>query len=123
MTINTHPVTALDTQTVNAPAASEKTDPTVALIRIQVCYGMPASQTIRTLSVPQGTLLHDAIILSGLLNEYREIDLNLCRVGIFGKLKTLDTVVRESDRIEIYRSLIADPKESRRKRADKKSQE
>lgn len=88
-----------------------------ASIRIQVCYATPASQPIRELTVPQGTLLHDAIKRSGLLEEYKEIDLSCCRVGIFGKLKTLDTVVRDRDRIEIYRGLSADPMDSRRKRA------
>ncbi|KAF3996283.1 RnfH family protein [Glaciimonas immobilis] len=92
---------------------------TTAVIHVQVCYGTPTSQPIRSLTVPQGTLLHDAIIRSGILDEWHEIDLNHCRVGIFGKLKALDTLVRDRDRIEIYRGLIADPKESRRKRASK----
>ncbi|WP_420871035.1 RnfH family protein [Herbaspirillum rubrisubalbicans] len=46
-----------------------------------------------------------------------DIDLSVCKVGIFGKVKTLETPVRERDRIEIYRPLIADPKQSRRRRA------
>ncbi|MFJ2988369.1 RnfH family protein [Collimonas sp. NPDC087041] len=90
-------------------------------IRIQVCYATPELQVVRELEVPAGTLLHDGIKRSGLLQEMREIDLSCWRVGIYGKLKTLDTVLREHDRIEIYRPLIADPMESRRKRADKKA--
>ncbi|HWW03863.1 RnfH family protein [Collimonas sp.] len=99
----------------SAVAATERT------IRIQVCYVTPEVQALRQLSVPVGTLLHDGIKRSGLLEEIREIDLSCWRVGIFGKLKTLDTVLRDQDRIEIYRPLIADPMESRRKRADKRS--
>ena len=94
---------------------------TETLIRIQVCYASPGVQAIKQLSVPAGTLLHDGIKRSGLLEEIREIDLSCWRVGIYGKLKTLDTVLRDQDRIEIYRPLIADPMESRRKRADKKA--
>ena len=90
-------------------------------IRIQVCYATPTIQVLKELSVPAGTLLHDGIKRSGLLEEIREIDLSCWRVGIYGKLKTLDTVLRDRDRIEIYRPLIADPMESRRKRADKKA--
>lgn len=90
-------------------------------MRIQICYATPNIQVLRELSVPAGTLLHDAIKRSGLLEEMREIDLSRWRVGIFGKLKTLDTVLRDRDRIEIYRPLIADPMESRRKRANKKA--
>ncbi|SFI39900.1 hypothetical protein SAMN04515618_12151 [Collimonas sp. OK307] len=94
---------------------------TETLIQIQVCYASPGVQAIKQLSVPAGTLLHDGIKRSGLLEEIREIDLSCWRVGIYGKLKTLDTVLRDQDRIEIYRPLIADPMESRRKRADKKA--
>lgn len=93
------------------------------LMRVQVCYGTLAAQPIHAVAVPAGTLLRDAIALSGLLEEFPEIDLNNCRVGIFGKLKTLDAVVRDLDRVEIYRGLTADPMESRRKRAIKKSQD
>lgn len=89
------------------------------VIHIQVCYVTPVLQVLRNLRVPQGTLLSEGVKLSGLLEEIREIDLNCCRVGIFGKLKALDTVLRDLDRIEIYRPLIANPMESRRKRANK----
>ena len=65
------------------------------MIRIQVCYASPGVQALRQLSVPAGTLLHDGIKRSGLLEEMREIDLSCWRVGIFGKLKTLDTVLRD----------------------------
>jgi putative ubiquitin-RnfH superfamily antitoxin RatB of RatAB toxin-antitoxin module len=86
-------------------------------LRVQVCFAKPDMQILRDLTVPEGTTLHGAIMKSGLLDNVTEIDLAACRVGIHGKLKPLDTVLRDRDRIEIYRPLMADPKESRRKRA------
>ena len=90
-------------------------------LHVQVCYATPERQILLDLSVPEGTSLQDAIVQSGMLTQVPEIDLRVSRVGIYGKQKTLDTVLREHDRVEIYRPLIADPKESRRKRAEKKS--
>jgi putative ubiquitin-RnfH superfamily antitoxin RatB of RatAB toxin-antitoxin module len=89
----------------------------VASLHVQVCFAKPDMQILRDLIVPEGTTLHGAIVRSGLLDEVTEIDLATCRVGIYGKLKPLDTVLRDRDRIEVYRPLMADPKESRRKRA------
>jgi putative ubiquitin-RnfH superfamily antitoxin RatB of RatAB toxin-antitoxin module len=90
-------------------------------LQVQVCYATPERQILLDLSVPEGASVQDAIVRSGILNQAPEIDLGLSRVGIYGKLRTLDAVVRAHDRIEIYRPLVADPKESRRKRAEKKN--
>lgn len=90
-------------------------------LHVQVCYATPERQILLDLSVPKGSSLQDAIVRSGILTQVPEIDLGASRVGIYGKLKTPDTVLREHDRVEIYRLLMADPKESRRKRAEKKS--
>jgi uncharacterized protein len=68
--------------------------------------------------VPQGSTLSDAIKLSGILENYPEIDLTKNKLGIFGKLSKQEVVVRDRDRVEIYRPLIADPKEIRKKRAE-----
>lgn len=87
-------------------------------IKIEVLYALPHEQTLLTLEVPQGTTLGDAIKASGVLEKHPEIDLGSNKVGIFGKLSKLDWVLRNKDRIEIYRPLIADPKEVRRKRAE-----
>lgn len=87
-------------------------------ISIEVVYALPAEQTLLRLEVPRSTTIADAIRLSGLLDKYPEIDLKKGKFGIFGKLSKSDTVLREKDRIEIYRPLIADPKEVRRKRAE-----
>jgi putative ubiquitin-RnfH superfamily antitoxin RatB of RatAB toxin-antitoxin module len=89
-------------------------------ICVQVCYAKPGSCILEDLTVPAGATVHDAIRQSGILERLAEIDLTVCRVGIHGKLKSLDTVLRDRDRVEIYRPLLADPKESRRKRAMKK---
>lgn len=87
-------------------------------IKIEVVYAQPHEQTLLTVEVAQGTTLGDAIKLSGMLEKHPEIDLATSKVGVFGKLSKLDQVLRDKDRIEIYRPLIADPKEVRRKRAE-----
>lgn len=89
-------------------------------IHVQVCFAKSDQQILRDLVVPVGTNLREAIDRSGILIDMPEINLAVNRVGIYGKLKSLDTVLREHDRIEIYRPLVADPKEARRKRAQKK---
>jgi hypothetical protein len=81
---------------------------------------MHGVQTLRELNVPVDTTLLEAIHQSGLLRQMPEIDLTVSRVGIYGKLKSLDTMLREHDRVEIYRPLVADPKDSRRMRASKR---
>jgi putative ubiquitin-RnfH superfamily antitoxin RatB of RatAB toxin-antitoxin module len=93
-----------------------------ATIQVQVCYARPDRQLLRPVTVAAASTLHDAIKRSGILQDAPEIDLSVWRVGIYGKLKALDTVLRERDRIEIYRPLIADPKESRRRRAEHKTE-
>jgi len=87
-------------------------------ITVEVVYALAHEQTMLTVEVAQGTTLAEAIKISGLQGKYPEIDLGSNKVGIFGKLSKLDTVLRDRDRIEIYRPLIADPKEVRRKRAE-----
>lgn len=94
----------------------------MAEIQVQVCYAKPDAQILQTVSVPEGADLRTAIEASGVLALAPEIDLSVCRVGIYGKLKTLDTGLRHHDRVEIYRPLIADPKDSRRRRAIKKEE-
>lgn len=94
----------------------------VAEIRVQVCFARTDVQVLRDVTVPAGSAVQEAIHRSGVLRDVPEIDLTVCRVGIYGKLKTLDTALQDRDRIEIYRPLIADPKESRRKRAEKRDE-
>jgi len=87
-------------------------------IKIEVVYALPAEQLLLKSEVPKGTTIAGAIRLCGILDKFPEIDLEKGKFGIFGKLSKTDTVLREKDRIEIYRPLIADPKEVRRKRAE-----
>ncbi|MDP1635243.1 MAG: RnfH family protein [Gallionellaceae bacterium] len=88
------------------------------MIDIELVYALPDKQTLLRQQVAVGTTVLDAIQASGILNKHPEIDIATNKIGIFGKLIKPDTVLREKDRIEIYRPLIADPKEVRRKRAE-----
>ncbi|MEG1115550.1 MAG: RnfH family protein [Janthinobacterium sp.] len=92
-----------------------------ARIQVQVCHALPDLAFLRSLSVPAGTTVEQAVVLSGLLQEIPGIDLAVNMVGIYGKKKSRDTVLREHDRVEVYRPLQADPKEARRRRAGSKS--
>ena len=87
-------------------------------IRVEVVYALPDRQEIIALRVSTGTTVVDAIQQSGVLAKHPEIDLKKNKLGIFAKLSKPDTVLRDRDRIEIYRPLIADPKEVRKQRAE-----
>ncbi|PCJ84342.1 MAG: RnfH family protein [Thiotrichaceae bacterium] len=88
-------------------------------INIEVAYALPEKQIIRSVNVDSGTTIGAAIVLSGIMMDFPELDtvLEESKVGIFGKASTMTTVLQDGDRVEIYRPLIADPKEVRRKRA------
>lgn len=86
-------------------------------ISVEIAYALPKQQVIIPVSVAEGTTAEAAIVASGILSKFPEIDLTTNKVGIFGKLSKLDAVLRDLDRVEIYRPLIADPKEVRRQRA------
>lgn len=86
-------------------------------IVIEVAYALPQQQMLRQLSVPAGTTAGQAVALSKIGEGFPEIDLTHNKLGIFGKLVKTETVLRDRDRVEIYRPLIADPKEVRRQRA------
>lgn len=87
-------------------------------ITIEVVYALPHEQTLLKVQVPPGSSLGDGVRLSGIQEKYPEIDLDKGKFGIFGKLSKLDALLREKDRIEIYRPLLADPKEVRKRRAE-----
>jgi len=86
-------------------------------ITVEVAYALPDEQLIIPIKVEDGTTAEEAIIASGIMTKFPEIDLSINKVGIFGKLTKLDTKLRHLDRVEIYRPLIADPKEVRKQRA------
>ena len=86
-------------------------------IHIEVAYAKPETQVIVPLDLPSETTIEQAIEISGLLKKFQEIELGKNKVGIFSKPCTLKTKLREGDRVEIYRPLIADPKKIRKQRA------
>ena len=87
-------------------------------IQIEVVYALAERQLLRRVSLAQGSTVEDAVRASGLAAEFPEID--PMRVGIYGKAVSKDTMLRDRDRVELYRPLKADPKEIRRARAAKK---
>jgi uncharacterized protein len=84
---------------------------------IEIAYARPSEQVILEVEVEEGATVKGAIEQSGILYQFQEIDLEKNKMGVFGKGVRLDHLLRERDRIEIYRPLIADPKEVRRQRA------
>ena len=88
------------------------------LITVEVAYALPDEQVIMSLEVAENTSVEQAIKRSGILERYPQINMDTDKVGIFGKICKLDATLSQKDRIEIYRPLIADPKESRRQKAE-----
>jgi putative ubiquitin-RnfH superfamily antitoxin RatB of RatAB toxin-antitoxin module len=119
---------------MNVPAAP-------ATVRVVVGYATAQQEILRELSLAQGATVGDAIVASGILAEMARLaqagtlgnladprdpatapfDPALHQVGVFGKKRPLDSVLRDGDRVELYRPLLADPKESRRRRASAKA--
>ena len=87
-------------------------------IRVEVAYALPEKQVLLSLDLAPGTTLEEAIAQSGIETEFPDLEIDPARVGIFGKKAGLEDKLRDGDRVEIYRPLIADPKEARRKRAE-----
>lgn len=86
-------------------------------IVVEVVYALSENQILQRLDVPEGTTVTQAIALSDITAQFPEIDLTKNKFGIFGKLAKPETILRHQDRVEIYRPLIIDPKDARRKRA------
>ena len=87
------------------------------LISVEVVYPLPQKQEIFVVKLPLGATVREAIESSGVLAKYPEIDLAKSKLGVLAKLAKPDSVLRDRDRVEIYRPLIADPKEVRKQRA------
>lgn len=100
-----------------ATTSTQSTD-TVKHITVEVAYALPDEQVILSLDVTDDLTVEDIIKRSGILENYPQIDLTTDKVGIFGKMCKLNATLHDKDRIEIYRKLIADPKESRRQQAE-----
>lgn len=94
-----------------------ETEPVQQTINVEVAYAEPDKQLILPVNVDIGTTVGGAIVQSGIMMEFPELDIENSKVGIFGKVTVMTTVLKDGDRVEIYRPLIADPKEVRRKRA------
>lgn len=90
-------------------------------IHVEVVLAMPGRQELVALEVTAGSTLADAIAQSGVIEMFEGFELDTTKAGIFGLKASHDHVLREGDRVEIYRPLIADPKESRRQRALKQA--
>lgn len=88
-------------------------------IQIEVVYGLAHKQKLLSLPINQGATVEQVIIESGILTLFPEINLSTNKVGIWNKVVKLSDIVKDLDRIEIYRPLIADPKEVRKLRAEK----
>jgi putative ubiquitin-RnfH superfamily antitoxin RatB of RatAB toxin-antitoxin module len=87
------------------------------LISVEVVYPLPQKQEIFSVRLPSGSTVRQAIEASGVMQKYPEIDLAKNKIGVFAKLAKPETPLRDRDRVEIYRPLLADPKEVRKQRA------
>lgn len=87
-------------------------------VRIEVACALPQRQCIIALEVAAGTTAQQAVLQSGILAQFPMLDSGNLKLGIFSKATKPDTVLREGDRVEIYRPLLADPKAVRRQRAE-----
>ncbi|MDH5612265.1 MAG: RnfH family protein [Gammaproteobacteria bacterium] len=95
-----------------------ETETNTKTINIEVAYAEPDKQLILPVNVDLGTTVGGAIVQSGIMMKFPDLDIENSKVGIFGKAVAMTTVLQDADRVEIYRPLIADPKEVRRKRAE-----
>lgn len=90
-----------------------------AMIRVEIVYALPQRQELVEVTLPEGATVRHAVEASGLLEKYPDIELDRRnKLGIYARLVKADTELRDRDRVEIYRPLIADPKAVRKKRAD-----
>jgi putative ubiquitin-RnfH superfamily antitoxin RatB of RatAB toxin-antitoxin module len=90
---------------------------------IEVAYALPDEAFLKSFEVDENATIIEVINQSGVLQHYPEIDLTQNQLGIFGKVVTLEEPLRNKDRIEIYRPLIADPKEVRKRKALERQQQ
>ena len=86
-------------------------------INIEIAYALPERYYLKSFQFDEGITVQTAIMQSGILSQFPEIDLSTNKIGVFSRPIKLTDVLKEGDRIEIYRPLLADPKEIRRKRA------
>ena len=95
----------------------------MADIRIEIAYGTAQMQKLYRMTVKAACTARQAVLASPVANDFPDADVHTAPLGIFGKRVKDDTVLRDGDRIEIYRPLVADPKDARRKRVLQKKKE
>jgi hypothetical protein len=91
------------------------------LLEVEVAYALLERQFLKAIKLERGATAREAIVASGVLSEFPQIDLENVSVGIFSKRITLDTPLSDGDRVEIYRPLLVSPTEARRLRAQRKA--
>ena len=91
------------------------------LLEVEVAYALLERQFLKAIKLERGATVREAIVASGVLSEFPQIDLESVSVGIFSKRITLDTPLSNGDRVEIYRPLLVSPTEARRLRAQRKA--
>jgi uncharacterized protein len=96
---------------------ADEGDDETGLIEIEVAYATLEEQIIVTIKVPHETTTEQAVKLSGLLSRFPEISISVVKLGIFGSACKPEQIVKQGDRVEIYRPLVHDPKDARRHRA------
>ena len=89
------------------------------MLEVEVAYALPHQQFLRRLKMPSGSTVRQAIVQSGVLSKFPEIDLESVKVGIFSRPVDLDVLLNSGDRVEIYRPLILSPTDARRLRAER----
>ncbi|WP_165725387.1 RnfH family protein [Pseudoalteromonas sp. SA25] len=93
------------------------------MINVEVVFALPTTATCLSIEVPQGTTVEQAVIQSGIIEKCPEIDATSLTLGVWNRTVKANYELKDDDRIEIYRPLIADPKDARRKRAEKAKEE
>ena len=94
----------------------------VETIEVEVACAQPSRQVLKRVSVAPGTTLREVVEISGLHVDFPELGIERLDVGVFGRRMDPETTVRPGDRVEVYRPLLQDPKESRRSRARAQSE-
>lgn len=87
-------------------------------INIEVVFGLPDRQKLIPLTVNSAITVEEAILKSGIAEDFPEQDISSCKVGIWGRVVQANQTLRDGDRIEIYRSLTIDPRDARRQLAE-----
>jgi len=88
------------------------------IVAIEVVFAVPEKQEVIQIEVPSGTLIHDAVRLSSIESLFPSYDLSSLPVGVWNEVKPQAYVVQPGDRVEVYRSLISNAKDARRRRAE-----